>query len=74
MLNSNELSQLMIARLDALSQAAGKGPLPSAGSEDRELLFKAIAEAVVLHLQNKTEVKGNVLAFGNDVITSGVIK
>ena len=74
MLNSDELSQLMITRLDALFQAAQKGPLPPAGKEDRELLFKAIAEAVVLHLHDRAELKGNVLAVGNDVISSGVIK
>ena len=74
MLNSDELTQLMITRLDALFQAAQKGPLPLAGKEDRELLFKAIAEAVVLHLHDKGEVKGDVLAVGNDVISSGVIK
>ena len=74
MLNSDDLAQLMKERLDVLFQAAQKGPLPQAGQEDRELLFKAIAEAVVQHVHDKGEINGDVLVLGNNVITSGVIK
>ncbi len=73
MLDSNELAQLMMTRLDALFQAAGRGGLPVAGKEDRELLFKAIADAVVSHLHDRAEVKGDVAGVGNDVISNGVI-
>jgi hypothetical protein len=71
MLDSDVLSQLMITRLDALFQAAHKGPLPLAGSEDRELLFKAIAEAVVSHVKDSAVVEGDVTGVG--VISNGVI-
>lgn len=56
-LDSSVLAQKIEDRLGALYVDAGKGPLPDLGKADRELLFSAIAQAVVDHLQTSAELQ-----------------
>ena len=71
-LNPAILAQKIEDHLDALSVAAGKGSLPDLGRSDREMLFTAIANAVVEHLTNDAEVEVNDAAWSNPA--SGIIK
>jgi hypothetical protein len=64
-LNYTNLATEMETNLDAFSQAAGKGPLPDLGKADREMFFKAIAKAVVEHIQANAEVEVNDATWPN---------
>jgi len=59
-LNADALSALMLQNLATARQAAGYGPLPPIGTADRKMLFDAIAQAVVTHLQQDAIVSGTV--------------
>ena len=56
-LDSNVLAKGIEDNLNALSQAAGKGSLPDLGKADRDMLFTAIARAIVDHIKTQLEVK-----------------
>ncbi len=56
-LDSTVLAKGIGDNLDALSQAAGKGPLPNLGKADRDMLFTAIAEAIVDHIKTNLDVE-----------------
>ena len=71
-LDSTLLAQKIEDHLDALSVAAGKGSLPDLGRADREMLFSAIARAVVEHLANDAEVEVNDPLWSNPA--TGIIK
>jgi len=71
-LDSNILAQTIEDRLNSLSMAAGKGPLPALGKADRDMLFSAIAQAVVNHLQSAAAVEVNDPAWPHPV--NGVIE
>jgi hypothetical protein len=71
-LDHTVLAQYIEDRLNSLSIAAGKGPLPALGKADRAMLFTAIAEAVVDHLQSDAVVEVKDPTWPNPV--DGVIK
>jgi hypothetical protein len=57
-LNANDMGQRMDDALNALMIAAGKPGLPTGPAdqvEDRERLFRAIAEGVIAHLRANPE-------------------
>ena len=72
-LDSNVLAKGIEDNLDALSQAAGKGPLPDLGKADRDMLFSAIARAVVDHITADAVVEVSDINLWHDPAT-GVIK
>jgi hypothetical protein len=71
-LDSTALAQKMEDELASLHVAAGKGPMPDLGKADREMLFSAIAQAVVDHLENDAEVEVPDPTLNNPAM--GVIK
>lgn len=71
-LDSTVLAQKIEDHLDALSVAAGKGSLPDLGRTDREMLFTAIARAVVDHMTTAAEVEVNDPLWPNPA--GGIIK
>ncbi len=72
-LDSNVLAKDIEDNLDALSQAAGKGPLPDLGKADRDMLFSAIARAIVDHITADAVVEVSDINLSQDPAT-GVIK
>jgi hypothetical protein len=72
-LDSNILAKGIEDNLDALSQAAGKGALPDLGKADREMLFSAIAQAIVDHITADAVVEVSDINLWQDPAT-GVIK
>ena len=72
-LDFNVLAKGIEDNLDALSQAAGKGPLPDLGKADREMLFSAIAQAIVDHITADAVVEVSDINLWQDPAT-GVIK
>jgi hypothetical protein len=71
-LDSAALAQKIEDELGSLYVAKGKGPLPDLGKADREMLFSAIAQAIVDHLENNAEVEVKDPTWSNPVM--GVIK
>ena len=71
--DSNVLAKGIEDNLDALSQAAGKGPLPDLGRADRDMLFSAIARAIVDHITADAVVEVGDINLWHDPVT-GVIK
>jgi hypothetical protein len=71
-LDSAALAQKMEEQLGSLYAAAGKGTLPDLGKADRQMLFSAIAQAIVDHLENDAEVEVKDPTLNNPA--TGVIK
>ncbi len=72
-LDSTALAQKMEDELGSLYVAAGKGPLPNLGKADREMLFSAIAQAIVGHITADAVVEVSDINLSQDPAT-GVIK
>jgi hypothetical protein len=72
-LDSAALAQEMEDELGSLYVAAGKGPLPDLGKADREMLFSAIARAIVDHITADAVVEVSDINLWHDPAT-GVIK
>jgi hypothetical protein len=71
-LDSATLAQKIEDELGSLHVAAGKGPLPDLGKADRGMLFSAIAQAIVDHLEKHAQVEVKDPTLTNPAL--GVIK
>ena len=71
-LDSTALAQKMEDELGSL-YVAGKGPLPDLGKADREMLFSAIAQAIVGHITSEGVVEVSDVNLSQDP-AKGVIK
>jgi len=72
-LDSTTLAQKMEEELGLLYVAAGKGSLPDLGRADRDMLFFAIAQAIVDHITSDAEVEVSDINLSQDPAT-GIVK